>query len=657
MRVLTKSRFKLGLECPNKLFFTGKKEYENLKVNDPFMEALARGGFQVEEYARMHYPNGTLIDGVRDTYENLAKRTSELLQQDNVIIYEAAFLFNDLFIRTDILVKEGDRIKLIEVKAKGCFGVSTEQFFGSKGALSSSWKSYLFDIAFQTHVVRNCIPAANVTPYLLLADKSKFASVDGMNQFFRIRKSEDSRTGIQLKVRSIEECGDSILSEIQLKEIVDDIIAGTHEYSVGYSFSQALNNLTSIYVNDRFANAAVSFSKCKKCEFQSAEVNGEKLSGLEYCFKRNPNWQDIDLTRSNTFEVWNFRRGKDLFEEGKFYLDDIVEEDVLKEPVAGKLAPSERQWLQIEKTRSGDRSIHVDDFNLKNEMAKWIFPLHFIDFETSAVALPFTAGRSPYEQVAFQFSHHQMEEDGTVRHMGECILDTPGFFPNFEFVRQLKLQLSHDNGTIFRYSHHENTILVKIYYQLQNSDESDREELCSFIQSITHMKKPDAVVKWEGERNMIDLCQVVKDYYYNPLMKGSNSIKAVLPAILGTSNYLQNKYALPISEIGLTSLNFPLTHIWLSIQDGEVESPYDRLPKLFENWDAHEREELISEMDDVSNGGAAMMAYAKLQYEDMSAQEREELVKGLLKYCELDTLAMVMLYEELREVALPASKK
>lgn len=31
MRVLTKSRFKLGLECPNKLFYTLKKEYSNKK--------------------------------------------------------------------------------------------------------------------------------------------------------------------------------------------------------------------------------------------------------------------------------------------------------------------------------------------------------------------------------------------------------------------------------------------------------------------------------------------------------------------------------------------------------------------------------------------------------------------------------------------------
>jgi len=330
-------------------------------------------------------------------------------------------------------------------------------------------------------------------------------------------------------------------------------------------------------------------------------------------------------------------------------MHDLEENDVLKEPVAGKLAPSERQWLQIEKSRSGDRSIYVDSDNLKKEMSKWKFPLHFIDFETSAVALPFTVGRSPYEQVAFQFSHHQMEKDGTIRHKGEFIIDTPGVFPNFEFVRVLMAQLQKDKGTIFRYSHHENTILVKIYFQLIASSEVDREELCAFIETITHLKKKDSIVKWEGARNMVDLCQVVKDFYYNPLMKGSNSIKAVLPAILGTSVFLQNKYAKPVSETGLKSLNFPSDHILVSIQDGIVQSPYDQLPKLFENWDYYQRQELISEMEDVSSGGAAMVAYAKLQYQDMSVPEREELIRGLLKYCELDTLAMVMLYEELSE--------
>jgi len=40
-----------------------------------------------------------------------------------------------------------------------------------------------------------------------------------------------------------------------------------------------------------------------------------------------------------------------------------------------------------------------------------------------------------------------------------------------------------------------------------------------------------------------------------------------------------------------------------------------------------------------------LMAYARMQFEVMSHYEREELKRALLKYCELDTLAMVMIVE------------
>ena len=39
------------------------------------------------------------------------------------------------------------------------------------------------------------------------------------------------------------------------------------------------------------------------------------------------------------------------------------------------------------------------------------------------------------------------------------------------------------------------------------------------------------------------------------------------------------------------------------------------------------------------------MAYARLQFDEISDDEREELREVLLRYCELDTLAMVMIYE------------
>ena len=55
---LTKTRFKLATECPTKLFYTGKPEYADQSSVDPFLKALAEGGFQVGELAKAYHPGG-----------------------------------------------------------------------------------------------------------------------------------------------------------------------------------------------------------------------------------------------------------------------------------------------------------------------------------------------------------------------------------------------------------------------------------------------------------------------------------------------------------------------------------------------------------------------------------------------------------------------
>ena len=57
-RYLTKSRFKLALECPTKLYYTGNKQYMNRSLEDSFLKALDEGGFQVDELANLYVPGG-----------------------------------------------------------------------------------------------------------------------------------------------------------------------------------------------------------------------------------------------------------------------------------------------------------------------------------------------------------------------------------------------------------------------------------------------------------------------------------------------------------------------------------------------------------------------------------------------------------------------
>lgn len=154
--------------------------------------------------------------------------------------------------------------------------------------------------------------------------------------------------------------------------------------------------------------------------------------------------------------------------------------------------------------------LYFDVDSMRNEMASWTYPLHFIDFETCAVAIPFDKGMSPYEGVAFQFSHHILHENGRIEHGGEFLSSQVGEFKNFKFARALKAELEKDNGTIFRYSNHENTYLNMAFQQLKLSTEVDKDDLFESIKSITrssNISKND----WLGERNMVDQWELVKN--------------------------------------------------------------------------------------------------------------------------------------------------
>lgn len=81
-----------------------------------------------------------------------------------------------------------------------------------------------------------------------------------------------------------------------------------------------------------------------------------------------------------------------------------------------------------------------------------------------------------------------------------------------------------------------------------------------------------------------------------------------------------------------------------------TKSRYKLLPPVFENWSNDELDKLLSDVEDLNNGGAALTAYGFLQYTDMTQQECYKITEALLRYCELDTLAMVMLWEHFGEV-------
>ncbi len=650
-RYLTKSRFQLALQCPAKLYYEGKPEYANQRLEDEFLASLAEGGFQVGALARCYYPDGILVE-TKDPEEAL-KETGELLKRENVTIFEAAILFKNLFVRADILVKQGNHMELIEVKAKS-FDPNGDSFLTRNGSISGSWSEYLYDVAFQKHVIRSAYPGFNVSAYLMMADKSAKCPTDGLNQKFRIIKDEGGRKKVAVSSSLTEE---DLVPPILARVCADDccsLIFG-EEFVFGdetMSFAGYVDFLADRYARDEKINCGPS-AACGGCEYKTTEEEQKSglKSGFHECWKESLGWAEEDFVEPTVLEIWNCRKKGSFLQDGRVRMKDLCQEDILPK-CDGRpgISASERQWLQIEKSLSHDNNPWIDEENLAREMNTWVYPLHFIDFETSMAAIPFNKGRHPYEGVAFQFSHHVVHEDGRIEHQGQYLNTEPGVFPNYEFVRRLKEELEKDQGSVFRYAAHENTYLNMIYRQMLDdaAEIPDREELCAFIRSITKSDK-SSTEKWEGPRRMIDMCELVKRYYYDPATKGSNSIKYVLPAILNSSKFLQEKYSQPIygASAGVVSHNYK-DWKWIEYEDGRVLDPYKLLPKMF--LDLTDKEcELLSENEDIKNGGAALTAYARMQFEEMSDYERSEIRKALLKYCELDTMAMVMIYEGWRE--------
>ncbi|MGB1004798.1 MAG: DUF2779 domain-containing protein, partial [Salibacteraceae bacterium] len=403
MRPLTKSRFKLALECPTKLYYTGKESFPNQSEGDPFMEALAEGGFQVGELAKYYYPGGH--DITESGYEAPLKRTTELLQKENVVIFEAAIQFENFFIRVDVLEKIGSQINLIEVKAKSFDSKGENGFLSANGFVSSGWNSYLQDVAFQKYVTQKAMPNCNVTAFLMMAEKSKHATVDGLNQLFQIVNSNGRKSVQVSKDITKNDLGERVLSSVNVNRIADMIISDSATKDTPeMPFEEKINYWASMYDKNQKIDSPVGLH-CFGCEFNTEEEG--KRSGFRECWSRVNHWTEQDYAKPRTTQIWNFRKKKKLYEEGILFVEELEKHhisDHFHPKPNGALSAAERQWMQVEKLQNKDDSFYLDRDGMKAEMATFNYPLHFIDFETSMVAIPFNKGQRPYEQVAFQFS-------------------------------------------------------------------------------------------------------------------------------------------------------------------------------------------------------------------------------------------------------------
>lgn len=645
-RYLTKSRFTLALECPTKLFYTGKaRQYANKKLDDEFLAALAEGGFQVGELAKVMHPDGVEVTAAGNG--EALTQTRELLLQHTVTLYEAAISHGPFLVRVDILRKVGDDVDLIEVKAKSFDSRDPFAFKGKRGGWAKDMLPYLQDVAFQRFVLAQAHPGWRIRSHLMMADTSKVSTVAGLNQCFKIQRGDNGRQRVVVRPgTSHESIGVPILTAVNVDAHVDELLAiPLSAPGVTGPFADVAAHWAAFYADDRKVPSVIG-AHCAKCEFRTNA--GEPLaSGFHECWLDAKGWSRADVDAGTVLDIWNFKKKEALIEQGVLRLPDVTKEHLGYKEGDDGLSTSQRHWMQVSGQWPGGGEFFIDRERMRAEMATWDYPLHFIDFETARVAIPFYVGQRPYANIAFQFSHHRVDRDGTVTHASDYLSLARGVSPNYTFTRKLKKAVG-DKGTIFMWTAHENTTLRAILEELEHDPEPppDAGALIEFLESVTR----ETGVR-EGARAMYDLCDLAKKSFFHPATKGSSSLKKVLPAVMASSHYLQERYGRPLYGAvgGIESKNFKDWQWWQAV-DGVPANPYSLLPPVFDDLPREALDSLDADEDmHLAEGGAATTAWARIQFEETDGLEVDRVAAALLRYCELDTLAMVMVYEAWRE--------
>ncbi|MBT3363119.1 MAG: DUF2779 domain-containing protein [Chloroflexi bacterium] len=116
--LLSKSRFMTGLKC-HKALYLSCYHYDLSTPPDASQQAIFDTGTKVGELARDIYPGGILItEDYLHHKQSVISTQKALHDHSTTALYEAGFLYDDIRIRADILVRiDNDLFDLIEVKS------------------------------------------------------------------------------------------------------------------------------------------------------------------------------------------------------------------------------------------------------------------------------------------------------------------------------------------------------------------------------------------------------------------------------------------------------------------------------------------------------------------------------------------------------------
>ena len=630
-KTLSKSDFQLASTCEQKLIYK-KRGYPTAGDSDGYMQMLSEGGYVVGKMATLLYEDGREISA--ETTEDCVNQTRDWLDHTaQGILFEAAILSNQKLVRIDILEKTGNRLHLIEVKAKSFDSTATE------AKILEDIDEYIDDVAYQYMVLKEAYSDFEIECSLLMPDKSKATSIDGLAGWFRVLPNQKSTNETDLEIEELPArqrpnfrrpqvefiYENDPNRETYIQRLRDEGILSTLDITLKVSERQVeiaamADRFLEILNQENIGKSAPLCKACKACEFNPSNATP---NGYLEC------WGDLGKTTPHIFDLYyggnlgNYMYLNELIDKRKVSLYDI-EFERLKN-AKGKLTErGQRQKLQIEYTRSG-REWKSED--LPRIIKGFEYPLHFIDFETYTGAIPFHQGMRPYETIAFQWSCHTITEPGSAPVHSEWIhtgseYPEPNEYPNIEFARTLMQQIGNE-GTPFMWASHENTVLRSILERMEAQSHPDL-ALRKWLTGMTHFASKTKDRSRDRKGRLVDMNKLTAQYYFHPDMKGKTSIKKVLPAVWTAHPNLHDVEA--FRDYAPTEF-----------EQGLID-PYETLVAVNPGPDWKDAEEVIR------GGTAAMRAYQRIRFDHaLNDTDRQELRNQLLQYCKLDTMAMVII--------------
>ena len=175
MHILSKSTYIKGEQCVKALYLFKNRPFLRDKLS---MEQRAKfkRGTDVGILAQKYFPGG--INMTPSSPSQFGKKVAETMQNisnpDINVMYEAVFQYDDTLIMLDIIVRDGDKWRAIEVKSS--LGLSP---------------TYYKDAALQYYVLKGCnVPISDIQLMYINADYVKNGELD-LSQLFVFQSVKD----------------------------------------------------------------------------------------------------------------------------------------------------------------------------------------------------------------------------------------------------------------------------------------------------------------------------------------------------------------------------------------------------------------------------------------------------------------------------------